>query len=64
MERTESVNLLPRVVNCIDCGEPFIVSPGERRFYLEHQLKEPLRCFDCRQKRKRARINGQGGEVR
>lgn len=61
MEGTQNVNLLPRVVDCIDCREPFIISPGERHFYLEHKLKEPLRCFDCRQRRRLERLQGNGG---
>jgi len=61
MERTQNVNLLPRVVECVDCGEPFVISPGERQFYLEHCLKEPLRCFDCRQRRRQAKLQGKGG---
>ena len=61
MERTQSVSLLPRVVECVDCGEPFVISPGERQFYLDHNLKEPLRCFDCRQKRRLEKLTGAGG---
>jgi len=57
-----SIQLLPRVVDCIDCGEPLVISSGERQFYLERCLKEPLRCSDCRQKRKQAKANGQDGE--
>jgi len=64
MERTVNINLLPRVVDCIECGEPFVISAGERQFYLDHCLKEPLRCLDCRQKRKQAKLNGQGGDRR
>ncbi|MDR0914573.1 MAG: zinc-ribbon domain containing protein [Oscillospiraceae bacterium] len=38
---------------CKDCGEEFTFTAGEQEFYAEKGLtNEPLRCKDCRQKRK------------
>ena len=66
MQRSENAELSPRVVECIDCGEQFVISPGERKFYLENLLKEPCHCFDCRAKRRlqRAGIKTPGGDRR
>jgi len=55
MERNDNIELLPRVVECIDCGEPFVISSGEREFYLKKYLKEPVRCSACRKRRKAAK---------
>ena len=52
MERNNNIELLPRVVECVDCGEPFVISSGEREFYLRKYLKEPVRCSVCRKRRK------------
>jgi hypothetical protein len=54
MERNDNIELLPRVVACVDCGEPFVISSGERAFYLKKYLKEPVRCSACRKRRKAA----------
>ena len=59
MEKDERhYQLLPKVVVCRDCSEPFVLSPGERQFYIDHKLKEPLRCDRCRARRR----VGEGGE--
>lgn len=47
---------------CKDCGKEFIFSAGEQEFYHERGFEnEPVRCRDCRDKRKR---NRDGGESR
>jgi hypothetical protein len=56
MERNDNIELLPRVVACVDCGEPFVISSGERAFYLKKYLNEPVRCSACRKRRKAAKI--------
>ena len=45
-----------RNLNCRDCGEAFIFSSGEQRFFAEKGLtNEPQRCPTCRAAAKRAR---------
>ena len=51
-------NLVPKIVVCRECGEPFVLSPGERQFSIAHKLKEPLRCDSCRASRR----TGESGE--
>jgi hypothetical protein len=55
MERNNNIELLPRVVECVDCGEPFVISSGERAFYLKKYLKEPVRCSAWWKRRKAAK---------
>ena len=41
---------------CKDCGKEFIFSAGEQEFYSSKGFEnEPVRCRDCRDKRKRTR---------
>ncbi len=45
---------------CKDCGQEFIFTEGEQRFYAEKGFdREPQRCKDCRDKRKRDRAQKQ-----
>ena len=45
---------------CKDCGKEFIFSAGEQEFYAEKGFEnKPVRCRDCRDKRRR---NREGGE--
>ena len=37
---------------CCDCGETFLFTGGEQKYYEERKLSEPKRCAVCRQKRK------------
>jgi len=37
---------------CADCGEKFVFSVGEQRFYLSKGLSVPKRCKACRRTRK------------
>lgn len=46
---------------CI-CGEPFIFTVGEQRFYKERSYEEPKRCPDCRLKRRQQREEQQRRE--
>lgn len=40
---------------CKDCGEDFIFTGSEQEFYAEKGFQnEPIRCKDCRTKRKSA----------
>ena len=46
---------------CKDCGKEFIFSAGEQEFYAEKGFEnKPVRCRDCRDKRRR---NREGGEL-
>jgi CxxC-x17-CxxC domain-containing protein len=48
-----------RTLTCRDCGEEFIFSGGEQRFFAEKGLTNtPQRCLSCRQVAKRARTAG------
>lgn len=42
-------------LTCIDCEAEFVYGDEERRFYLERGFKEPIRCLDCREKRRAER---------
>ncbi len=42
---------------CRDCGQEFIFTAGEQEFYAERGFSAPLRCKDCRQKRKQQKDN-------
>ena len=43
---------------CKDCGKEFIFTVGEQEFYQEKGFtNEPVRCKECRDKRKAERNN-------
>ncbi|HAF31374.1 MAG: zinc-ribbon domain containing protein [Anaerovibrio sp.] len=47
-------------LTCKDCGKEFIFSAGEQEFYAEKGFEnKPVRCRDCRDKRRRSR-DGEG----
>ncbi len=39
-------------IYCIDCNKDFIFTEGEQEFYEEKGYSDPIRCKDCRSKRK------------
>nr|DAK84680.1 MAG TPA: putative zinc-ribbon domain protein [Caudoviricetes sp.] len=41
-----------KTLKCKDCGNDFIWKAGEQRFYAEKELQAPIRCKECRNKRK------------
>lgn len=43
------------IATCSDCGKEFIISPAEQKYYEEHNLFLPKRCFECRTKRRKVR---------
>jgi len=48
-----------RTLACRDCGEGFIFSGGEQRFFAEKGLQNvPQRCSTCRANAKRVRMGG------
>ncbi len=45
-----------RTITCRDCGQPFVFTEGEQRFYAERELShEPQRCASCRALAKQSR---------
>ncbi len=47
-EKFEDIRL-----KCRECGDYFIFTGGEQKYYKQHGLSEPKRCEDCRIKRQR-----------
>ena len=44
-----------KTLTCKDCGKEFVFTAGEQEFYAESGFQnEPLRCKECRDKRKTA----------
>ena len=43
---------IEKTIICKDCGKDFTLSVGEQKFYEEKGLSHPIRCKDCRLKRK------------
>lgn len=39
-------------LQCKDCGKEFVFSAGEQEFYKSHNLRPPIRCQDCRKRKK------------
>jgi hypothetical protein len=48
---------------CVDCGEDFIFTGGERRFYDERGLTTPRRCPACRAQRRQEREREDAGRT-
>lgn len=52
MEKTD------KTLVCKDCGNEFVFTVGEQEFYDEKGFtNEPVRCKECRDKRKSERNN-------
>jgi hypothetical protein len=52
----EAQPLADQELTCCECGEPFVWSLGEQRFFAEHRLLHPpKRCPSCRDAKRRAR---------
>ena len=48
--------VVDRTITCRDCGQPFVFTEGEQRFYAERGLShEPQRCATCRALAKQSR---------
>ena len=39
-------------IKCIDCFKDFIFTAGEQEFFEERGYSEPIRCKECRSKKK------------
>ena len=40
------------ILRCIDCGEDFVFTVGEQRFFFSKSMSQPKRCQVCRNKRR------------
>lgn len=50
-----------KTLSCKDCGSEFVFSEGEQAFYKEKGFEnEPMRCPDCRRRRKQNRRQNSG----
>jgi CxxC-x17-CxxC domain-containing protein len=49
-----------QTLTCRDCGQTFVFTAGEQAFYQERGFSPPMRCPDCRSRRKAER-NASGG---
>lgn len=49
-----------KILICKECGREFVFSAGEQEFYAEKGFQnEPIRCKECRDKRKTQRKSGE-----
>lgn len=55
LKNAAQVEFKDKTNKCSECGNNFIFSAGEQKFYLEKAFAEPRRCPDCRKNRKRVR---------
>lgn len=53
--------LQDQVFQCKDCGRDFTFSIGEQRFFQSKGLSTPLRCSECRMKRRIRLVPDEGG---
>ncbi len=44
-------------IKCKDCGNEFVFTEREQEFYKEKGFNNPVRCSECRQKRKQEKMN-------
>src|SRR5438128_7424532 len=51
-----------KTLTCRDCGTQFTFTEGEQEFYTQKGFSEPLRCPDCRARKKAARTGGGYGD--
>jgi CxxC-x17-CxxC domain-containing protein len=42
-------------LQCVDCGEAFVFTEDEQRFYAERGIRQPVRCGSCRAERRAER---------
>lgn len=46
-----------RETTCSDCGQKFIFTEGEQRFFWSKGMTEPKRCKSCRVIRRRSIVS-------
>ena len=51
-----------QIIKCCGCGAEFTLAASEKQFYIDRNLKLPLRCPECRQRRRQRakKTAGQG----
>lgn len=47
--------MIDKKIICKDCNKEFVFAVGEQKFYEGKGLAAPVRCKECRQKRKAER---------
>lgn len=58
VQHTKAPEHKGQTIKCCDCGERFLFTTGEQRFFASHQLHTPKRCKACRQINKRITERG------
>jgi len=62
-ERTEEqTEFRDQTLTCCECGQGFLFSAGEVRFFKSKNLIWPKRCTECRQARSRFIDPNPGGK--
>lgn len=44
------------MLKCWDCGNSFVFTGGEQKYYQQHGFSQPKRCEDCREKNQRLKM--------
>lgn len=57
-DHSAEIRYVDKELVCQDCGDPFIFTAGEQRFYAKKGLVEPKRCKPCRKKKKQLEADG------
>lgn len=48
------MDIVDRILTCVDCGNEFVFTAGEQLFFQDKQFKnDPKRCKNCKAKRSR-----------
>ena len=48
-------------MSCTDCHSQFTFTEGEQAFFSEKGFTPPVRCPDCRRRRKAEKMNNRSG---
>lgn len=51
-----------QTITCVDCGENFLFSKGEQRYFQSKRLSTPKRCPECRAERRKRIVPAEGGD--
>lgn len=46
-------------LKCKECGNDFVFTEGEQKFYEEKNFSNPIRCPECRRTRKQQKHNNE-----
>ena len=52
----ENEKIYPAEVECVRCGNKFVISPGEQKFCKDRGFNLPKRCPECRKLRKKIEV--------